>query len=513
MKKKSILFLIIGMALLAGCGRISNTAVKEDTGKEKKETTADGAEEAEAAEEAKDSWYTWEEITVTLPKDWVGRCVMLESESGFSICQKASYEENEELGFICGFYRTEELVEDINGETLIAYTDDGILYYLVLPLDVPCDIENKEITGEYMKMSRQLELLKASVQIKASGIHYDAEEYVLPTSGILPLKRDGLMNFSDNDLWIARNEIYARHGRQFNNEYLQRHFDQCTWYEGTVAAEEFQESDLSQIEKDNIKLLTAAEQEYDAKHPYPKKYKASETAAEDLTGDGTADKISYQVTELENGEYQCRITVNGQVYIANELAASESEMPMTNPIGDGFFIVDIYEGDGALEIAVFDEGPSEDPITFFFRYLDDELTSIGQVPGNPFGERNDSFNGVGGIIGRLQMDLIETAYLQGFWWYDRNRIIYQDLGWYDFETAGEHILYEDLPVYYEREESSETTVIPAQERVFFLGSDGKQWILVKGKDGKKGYMLVQDGKIVGLNKSADKVFSDLRFFD
>lgn len=55
------------------------------------------------------------------------------------------------------------------------------------------------------------------------------------------------------------------------------------------------------------------------------------------------------------------------------------------------------------------------------------------------------------------------------------------------------------------------TVIPAQEEVFFLGTDGEQWILVKGRDGSRGYMLVEDGKIVTLDKPAEEVFSNLQF--
>ncbi len=526
MKKGGVLFLTIGMVLLAGCSTVSDTVVKESTGREstgRESTDRENTDRADMetsvdwseAEEPKGNWYTWEEITVTLPEDWEERCIMLENESGFSICQKASYEEDESLGFICGFCRVGEPMDDIGAETMVAYTDGGMLYYLIQPLDVCCDIGNEEISAEYMRMCGQVPRVKASIQIAAPGIHYDAEEYVLPTSSILALNKDMLINMSDNDLWIARNEIYARHGRQFNNGYLQGHFNQCTWYEGIVPAEDFKESTLSQTERDNIKLLAAAEQEYDAQHPYPKRYQASETAWEDLSGDGTADEISYEVTEQENGEYQCRIMVNGEAYIANELTHWEAETPMTNPAIDAFYITDIFERDGTLEIAVLDEGSSEDMITYFFLY-DGTLSCIGEVPGVPFADMNEGYNGFDGtgvIAGRQRMDLIETAYLRGYWCYIRRRIIYQDLGWYDFLRVGEHALREDLPVHYERDESSETMVIPAQERVFFLGSDRKQWILVKGKDGGKGYMLVQDGKIAELGKSADEVFSDLYFFD
>ena len=88
-----------------------------------------------------------------------------------------------------------------------------------------------------------------------------------------------------------------------------------------------------------------------------------------------------------------------------------------------------------------------------------------------------------------------------------------DWGWYEYLPASAHVLYEDLPVYLEREETSVTAVIPAQEEVFFLGTDMERWILVKGKDGSMGYMLVEDGNIVELNKPAEEVFSGLQFSD
>lgn len=38
-----------------------------------------------------------------------------------------------------------------------------------------------------------------------------------------------------------------------------------------------------------------------------------------------ADEICYQVTEQENGETLCMITVNDETYNANELVLSQSE--------------------------------------------------------------------------------------------------------------------------------------------------------------------------------------------
>lgn len=530
MKKKIVLFMTVGMMALTGCSIEDTTSEKIDNTTEKiasnsvgEESALDkinlenkeGFEETYENKEPKERQYTWQEMTIMLPEDWIGRCIIVENESGFSIYHKVSYEKDDSLGYICGFFHTEEPVEYNYGKTIIAYTEDGMLYYLVQPTDVSCDTEDKEISGEYIRMCQQVPQLKGSLQIAASGVHNNADEYILSTSSILSLNSAMLADLSDNNLWIARNEIYARHGRQFDNMYLQQYFNQCTWYEGKIPPQEFQEDILNQTERDNLQLLIASEKEYDRQHPYPKMYQASEIAIEDLNGDGKPEEITYQVSEQENGETVCIVTVNGETYSANGLSYSESEEKMTNPTVGCFYISDILENDGILEIAVIDEGPSEDPITYFFQY-DSALSCIGQVPGIPFAEMNgglNGFNGFGGITGCLRIDLIETAYLQDYKWYDGNRIIDFDMQWYNFLPSFGHILYEDLPVYCEWEETSATTMIPAQDEVFFLGTDMEQWILVKGKDGSQGYMLVKDGNIVELNKPAEEVFSGLQFSD
>lgn len=522
MKKKVVLFMAVGMVLLTGCGAADAASGKTDGSADETAKVSeidagnkDGFVEGDGIKAQTEAQYTWQEYTITLPEEWVGRCVIKEHESGFSIYQKASYEKDDTTGYICGFFHTQEPVEYDHGKILIAYTEDGELYYMVQPTDVPCDTEDEKITGEYIRMCQQVPQLKLSLQIAASGVHYHADEYMLSTSSILRLDPAMLVGLPDNTLWIARNEIYARHGRQFANEYLQQYFNRRTWYEGKIPPQEFQESVLNQIERDNLQLLVAAEEEYDRQHPYPKMYQASKTASEDLNGDGKPDKISYQVTEQENGEFLCMLTVNGDTYIANELSDSESDMMMTNPTMECFYITDILENDGILEIAVLDEGPSEDAVTYFFQY-DGTLSCIGWVPGFPFAEMNggiNGFDGYGGITGCSQADLIETAYLWERWWYDGSRIIELDLRWGDFLPSFGRTLYEDLPVYCEMEETSATTVIPAQEEVFFLGTDRERWILVKGKDGSQGYMLVENGNIVELNKPADQVFSGLQFSD
>lgn len=83
----------------------------------------------------------------------------------------------------------------------------------------------------------------------------EESEYVLPDSAKRKLKKSDLKGLSKEELRIARNEIYARHGRMFDDKKLQKYFDSQSWYEGTVPASEFSEDVLSSVEKKNVAFI------------------------------------------------------------------------------------------------------------------------------------------------------------------------------------------------------------------------------------------------------------------
>ena len=87
-----------------------------------------------------------------------------------------------------------------------------------------------------------------------------ADEYILQESNTRYLSEEDLRNRSKEELKIARNEIYARHGRKFQAQDLQNYFDGKTWYQGTIEPADFSESLLNDFEKKNIKLIQKAEE-------------------------------------------------------------------------------------------------------------------------------------------------------------------------------------------------------------------------------------------------------------
>lgn len=84
-------------------------------------------------------------------------------------------------------------------------------------------------------------------------------EYIFPDSerDILTLEDcDGL---TELECKIARNEVYARHGRKFNDESLQAYFDVCSWYDGIIEPENFTEDLLTETELANLHIINEYE--------------------------------------------------------------------------------------------------------------------------------------------------------------------------------------------------------------------------------------------------------------
>lgn len=83
--------------------------------------------------------------------------------------------------------------------------------------------------------------------------------YILEDSARRYLTEDELINMSKEELRLARNEIFARHGRKFDALDLQSYFNSMEWYYGTVPADEFDESVLNEYEKANLVLIKDVE--------------------------------------------------------------------------------------------------------------------------------------------------------------------------------------------------------------------------------------------------------------
>ena len=85
-------------------------------------------------------------------------------------------------------------------------------------------------------------------------------DFILPNSDTEYLTEADLEGLDAEECKIARNEIYARHGRKFKDKDLQAYFDSKDWYEGTIDPDDFKDSMLSDIEHANKDLIVKYEE-------------------------------------------------------------------------------------------------------------------------------------------------------------------------------------------------------------------------------------------------------------
>jgi hypothetical protein len=79
-------------------------------------------------------------------------------------------------------------------------------------------------------------------------------DYVIPNSDTRQLQPGDLQNLSAQQLRIARNEIYARHGRIFQDPALRAYFSGKSWYRAVAGSVE-----LSPVEQTNVQLIQSFE--------------------------------------------------------------------------------------------------------------------------------------------------------------------------------------------------------------------------------------------------------------
>lgn len=93
-----------------------------------------------------------------------------------------------------------------------------------------------------------------------SSNRYEKADHLSYTTTIKYTAQD-LSLLDSYGLKITRNEIYARHGRMFNDQELQEYFQRQKWYVPQTASNDFDSSCLNEVEKYNIELILTYEQQ------------------------------------------------------------------------------------------------------------------------------------------------------------------------------------------------------------------------------------------------------------
>lgn len=90
------------------------------------------------------------------------------------------------------------------------------------------------------------------------------EDFIFPHSECSYISPSSLEGMTAKDCKIARNEIYARYGRIFNDKELSEYFSQFGWYNPRYTEEVINHDSLTRVEKINLRTI----KEYEEKMGY-----------------------------------------------------------------------------------------------------------------------------------------------------------------------------------------------------------------------------------------------------
>ena len=101
----------------------------------------------------------------------------------------------------------------------------------------------------------------ATAKSSSSSAASSQGDYVLKDSNTRYYTRSELEKLSNLELYRARNEIYARHGRGFKNADLKSYFNSKSWYKERYTPEQFDSmaSPLNDYERKNAELMLEIE--------------------------------------------------------------------------------------------------------------------------------------------------------------------------------------------------------------------------------------------------------------
>lgn len=151
-----------------------------------------------------------------------------------------------------------EVVND-NGNSYMTFVSGNIKYYANVNKGATTDqVKNKFYT---------LTATPTSVTYKGNTVYeitnmikYEGKDYILPDSSSKLLTAEDINGLSKVDLGLARNEIYARHGRKFKLSQYQKYFESKPWYKVSANYNYADDNkNLTELEIKNVRFIIDAE--------------------------------------------------------------------------------------------------------------------------------------------------------------------------------------------------------------------------------------------------------------
>ena len=139
--------------------------------------------------------------------------------------------------------------------------DADVIWYSLETIDYPIvtltngtEFTDVDMSGDYSYAG----MVNSAGQSNA-GTATNASEYIFPYANERLIARGEYENLDAASLRLAINEIYARHGRQYDTPDINEYFSSKSWYRPQYSKSEFDKIEnqvLNSYERENIKILT-----------------------------------------------------------------------------------------------------------------------------------------------------------------------------------------------------------------------------------------------------------------
>ena len=170
-----------------------------------------------------------------------------------------------------------------------------------------------------------------------------------------------------------------------------------------------------------------------------------------------------------------------------------------------------------------DRGPSDDPVTYFFRYDGNQLIYLGLVP-DLLANTTCYADGDGLIHADTRISMLETRTAPMVYSInDNQKITVQEEEWYYPEYSSyteeynSHAILQNVTVYQEKSKDSEPVVLTASDGpVSFPAIDNKNWVQVQTKNNQIYYMYMDDFSTIdsdGEKLNSSDVFDQMLLAD
>ena len=482
-------------------GKTQETPVPEEpfaSGKLSDEEFAAGAyvlKEGELFEVKEPTDIVYWDMKITIPSEYAGRVYALGGEYGLCIHQKASYDYEEGMGFLFAFLKYENNVPNYANEYMKAYTPD-MVYYVDEPSDVPFVFDDEDISDDYIELADIKDEVIDSLVINEENVRYDAEEFVMPMTSYKVLEDDTFMYENLSLLIEMRDEIFARHGKVFDDYHIQCKYEALSWYE--ASDKKIGYDDLNDVEKENVdKLSDRISEDLENRHFPAAVGMGNEYTAEMTEGEGEVT-VSVSIDDTPGEPYDGVISVNGKEYKLSDLGVEPE-----NPYMDEYFISNLRDYADDKEIFIIDQGMDDNAVTFFFRVTKEAqngaVDCIGMIYGSPVEETAaaaiDGFSGYYDVVGTKRSSLIPNVsyYINYFYNTTEGKLqSYDAYPYYYMVPDKPFTMKKDMTVYTDVYKSAPAT-LKAGTQIYLVGTDDSQWIVYKTKESpKKRYIYVDE---------------------